>query len=421
LDSLVYLAAGAWALTALAAMATRALLVFSHSRLQDVCRHRHKPERLGAILQHDDAVEVATRTLLALSATATVVLVLSIGGFSGIVFWDLFLRALIATGLVLAAAVWVPAPLAALWGEAFLFHFWGVLRLVQLLMAPLTVVHGFVRGVLFRLAGRPDDQKAKPVIGEEIRSVVDEGQREGVLEPEAREMIEGVIKFPHIEIDEVMTPRTDMVCLPINASAEQACAVVRDHGHSRIPLVGQTRDDIVGILYVKDLLSRMGAGEKGEARLRDVMREPYFVPESKLAIDLLREMQQKRTHMAVVLDEYGGTSGVVTIEDIVEEIVGEITDEYDADEQDGLTLTGDASAEVDARVHVDEVNEALGIQLPEEDDYETIGGFAFSQLGRIPKVGEAFQFENIRFTILEVGKRKINRMRLEVAPAEETA
>jgi putative hemolysin len=180
-------------------------------------------------------------------------------------------------------------------------------------------------------------------------------------------------------------------------------------------VINKNLDDIVGVLYAKDLLPELAKGASELARPWTVLlREPYFVPESKPIDVLLQEFQRTRNHMAVVLDEYGGVCGLVTMEDVLEEIVGEIVDEYDKDLVEGIRQLDDGLCEVLGRVHIDEINEKLGLELPEEDDFDTIAGFVFSRLGHIPQVGDELLAENVRITVLEATRRRIERVRIEV-------
>jgi CBS domain containing-hemolysin-like protein len=183
-------------------------------------------------------------------------------------------------------------------------------------------------------------------------------------------------------------------------------------GHSRVPVYKQNIDNIVGVVYAKDMLTEIGK-DKAEFRLKDKLRDAYFVPETKLLRVLLHEFQNQKLHMAVVLDEYGGTAGIVTIEDILEELVGEITDEYENVPAKKIKKINEETIEVDARVYIDDLNDEFDVELPEEGDYDTVGGFVFSHLGYIPKALETFEYENLKFTISSAEARKIKRIRIE--------
>jgi CBS domain containing-hemolysin-like protein len=214
-----------------------------------------------------------------------------------------------------------------------------------------------------------------------------------------------------------MTPRTEIFGIHADASYEEARRAVVEGGHSRIPVYEESLDHIIGVLYVKDLL-RYGPGDAFD--VRKAMRTPPYVPLTKSLHDLLNEFRANKVQIAIVLDEYGGTAGLATIEDILEELVGEIDDEYDQPEPAPMNWLDENTLEVDARVHVSEVNEALGVELPEDGDYETIGGFVFSTLGKIPARGEQFAHANLQISVLDAEPRKIRRLRLQVQRETES-
>ena len=237
-------------------------------------------------------------------------------------------------------------------------------------------------------------------------------------------MIEGVIELGDLDVSEIMTPRTDMVCMTLALSWQEALDFVVEAGHTRIPVANKNLDDIVGLLYTKDLLPELAKGPDDPVRpWTALLRDPYFVPETKPIDVLLQEFQQTRNHMAVVLDEYGGVSGLVTMEDVLEEIVGEIVDEYDQDLVEGIRQLDDGLSEALGKVHIDEINERLGLDLPDDGDFDTIGGFVFSRLGHIPAVGEELLADNVRITVLEATRRRIERVKIEILdrPRRETA
>lgn len=221
---------------------------------------------------------------------------------------------------------------------------------------------------------------------EEIRMLVEQSHQEGEIEAEQEQMIAGVFEFPEILAREIMTPRPDIVALEVNTSMEDVVRLLIEEGHSRIPVYEENLDNIVGVLLVKDLLPYM-AGTKGEAFvLREALREPYFVPDTKRISELLAELRTRNAHLAIVIDEFGGTEGLVTLEDLLEEIVGEIYDEYDVAEPD-FTTTPEGDVLIDGGASIDEVNERFGMTLSSED-FDTIGGFIFGTLGRVPQIGD---------------------------------
>jgi CBS domain containing-hemolysin-like protein len=214
-----------------------------------------------------------------------------------------------------------------------------------------------------------------------------------------------------------MTPRTDMICIDVDASLEEARQELLESGHSRVPVIGESTDDIIGILYAKDLLKALEPQRKpGEPIpiLRDIVREPLHVPITIRIPALLELLKREHVHIAIVSDEYGGVAGLVTMEDVVEEIVGEIDDEYDAKQaRSTIAVISDTVAEVDTRVHLDDLNAQFDYELPEDASVDTIGGFVFGLVGRVPVVGETIDWKHLRFTVLAADQRRATRLRIE--------
>jgi CBS domain containing-hemolysin-like protein len=228
-------------------------------------------------------------------------------------------------------------------------------------------------------------------------------------------MIESVIELGDANVSRIMTPRTEIDMVQVNTPWEEVIESVIDSGHTRVPVYDKTRDDIVGILYSKDLLPELAKSSGEPARpLAELLRKPLFVPETKPVDDLLKLFQKSRTHIAVVLDEFGGVSGLVTIEDVLEEIVGEIDDEYDQQSEEIVRKIDDDVCEALGRAHIDEINELMAYNLPEEANFDTIGGFVFAEFGRVPSPGETLTWhDTLRVTVLEASRRRVNRVRLE--------
>ncbi len=245
---------------------------------------------------------------------------------------------------------------------------------------------------------------------EDVRLLFLEGEKSGVIEEDERDLIHGVIDFGTTTAREVIVPRIDMIAIRDDATWEEACEAFEAHGLSRLPVYHEEIDEIVGIVYIFDLM-REGKPPEGNT-IQQFIREVPFIPESKRIQDLLQELRQKQMFMAIVVDEYGGTAGLVTLEDVIEEIFGEIRDEYDEKELPVSDL-GEGLFVLDARMRSDEAEELLGVKLP-EGEYETLGGFIFEQLGRIPRKGESFRYENCQVTILEASERAVTRVRFKV-------
>ena len=249
------------------------------------------------------------------------------------------------------------------------------------------------------------------VTDDEIKMLVDVGQEEGTIEAGEHEMIHGVLDLGDTTVREIMVPRIDMASLPADATIDDVVKMAIGSGHSRIPVYRGTSDNIVGILYVKDLLTLITKPEHPKHLPTSYVRPATYIPESKRIDDLLTEMRRMKIHMAVVMDEYGGTAGLVTIEDILEEIVGEIQDEYDVEEDLPVQHQPDGSLVVDGRLSIDEVNELLDVELPTEE-FDTIGGFVVGQLGRAPAPGEEVRYDGLRLVAEEVEARRLVRVHI---------
>ncbi|UCE26177.1 MAG: HlyC/CorC family transporter [Candidatus Coatesbacteria bacterium] len=235
------------------------------------------------------------------------------------------------------------------------------------------------------------------------------------LEEEEKEMIEAIISIRATRAREVMVPRVDIVAVPETATVNEIKALVVKHGYSRLPVFRENVDDVIGILHAKDLFVVEGTG----VDVISLLRKPYYVPDSKKVNEILTELQEHKTQMAIVVDEYGGTAGVITLEDVIEEIVGEIHDEYDAEEFT-FEKSADGSYRVNAKMDLEELSEELGIEIAGED-FETLGGFIIAQEGQVPAEGEVLDYENLEITVLESDERRVSSVRIKVKPPTEEA
>jgi putative hemolysin len=272
--------------------------------------------------------------------------------------------------------------------------------------------------VLVRVLGGSRLPEGHAFSDDEIKQLVTAGERGGEVQEEEAELIHGVIEFADTVAREVMVPRTDMVCLPQEASLSEAVLIIEQHGHSRIPIYAGDLDHVTGIVYAKDLLGQLQQEQPAE-HLAAVARPAHFVPESKRLDELLRDMQQRRVHIAIVIDEYGGTAGLLTIEDLLEEIVGEIVDEYDQEEAPIRMLAADEGI-VDARAGVDDVAEAFGVTLP-EGEFDSIGGFVLDRMGRLPQAGDELVDSGLRIRVEEVNSHRIQKLHISRVPPPEAS
>ncbi len=283
------------------------------------------------------------------------------------------------------------------------------LRWLILLVSP--VAWGLMR--LARMMGVASDEPDRNIFLSEdgLRLLLNVSGGERFIEADERELIDSIFRFSETTVGEVMVPRVDVVALPQDTPLKESLDVIVEAGHSRIPLYEETIDKIVGVLYAKDLLTCF-QNNKTDILVNEIMRPPYFVPETAMVDDLLADLQQKRTHLAIVVDEYGGTAGIVTIEDLLEEIVGEIQDEYDT-EKPMIQPLEDGSYIVNGRMDVDDLNRELGVHLPDEDEnYNTLAGVIYAHLQRVPDPGDAFDLDGVHIEVLQVNDNRIEEVLL---------
>ncbi len=251
-----------------------------------------------------------------------------------------------------------------------------------------------------------------------VKQAIIDATADGEIQAEERSMLLRVLQMDDVQVQDIMTPRTDIDGVDADTSIAKAVELVVASGHSRIPIYKENRDNIVGVVYAKDLLRELMHREHIDKSVAGVMRAPFFVPETKNALELLQEFKAKKTHLAVILDEYGGTSGIVTIEDVLEQIVGDIEDEHDAPKEDEIRLQPDGSVVLSGRAYLDDMNAALGLKL-ESDEVDTIGGHISHILGRVPAPGEEFVMENRSFKVLEADAKQIHSILMTEITAPE--
>ena len=287
----------------------------------------------------------------------------------------------------------------------------GPITLFAKVVSPLVAVLVLLTKVISKPFGI-DPTRTPELSAAEIRLIVEQGSQQGVLEAEEEQMISAVMSLSDSKLHEVMVPRIDIVAIDQEASFDDAVTLVLTEGHSRTPLYKESVDHIVGILYAKDLLRIIAAGGP-RPRLRDIMRPALFVPESQSVDDLLHELQRRRVHMAIVLDEYGGTAGLVTIEDLLEEIVGEIQDEFD-EEEPMKVMVRDGEAILDGRADIDLLGELVNppLELEDDEEYDTVGGFVYHRIGRVPVVGDTVAVDPFAITVIKVTGRRVGKVRV---------
>jgi putative hemolysin len=329
------------------------------------------------------------------------------------IFEPLLLRiaALLISALVLFGLEWVVEKYAIHNAENLSVRLTPFVRVLIGLMAFfLWIMRGFSRGTQ-----EPTDS-AISVTEDELKTLVDAGQEEGIFEKGERRMIYSIFQLGETLAREIMVPRIDMLALDVSTPLFEAVDAFLRSGHSRVPVFEESVDNTLGLLYAKDLLRVWREGNQLES-LRELLRPAYFVPEAKKVDELLTEMQSQRVHMAIVVDEYGGVAGLVTLEDIVEEILGEIRDEYDQAEESPYQILGDGEYLFQGRVDLDDFNEIMGSDLP-KDEADTIGGLIYSQMGRVPDAGDSVRQDNMLLTVEQVSGRRIRKVRARWLPSE---
>lgn len=312
----------------------------------------------------------------------------------------------------------VPKKIAMQVPEKISFKIVDILLFFSKLFAPLVKILSVSTNAVVRLLGFNPHADEETVTEEEIRMMVDVGGEKGVIEDVQKEMINNIFEFDDLDAGDIMTHRTDMVAVEVGDDLSEVVDTAVSEGYSRIPVYEDDQDNIIGIVYVKDLLAYVGKKMPAKS-LRDIMRTPMYVPESKICGDLFKEMTEKRTQMAVVVDEYGGTAGIVTLEDIVEAIVGNIQDEYD-DEDEEISKINETTFTIDGMTNLEEVAELTGTELP-EGSYDTVAGFIIKELGLLPEEGKTYEvnYKNLKLTVLSVDERRIDKVRVEILPSTE--
>ncbi len=412
------------------AAAEVAIVSIRKSRLNQLIEEGHQPAQWVADMA-EDATRLLTTTQLALKLLGFLAVALFAFTYGApLEAWLAGLNVALLTavsyplailiitlGLVFLVLVFgelIPRELAARSPEPFAF--WAVypMRVAAFAATPLAKMVVAVNH-LFVGRGEETPHGLPFIIEEEIKTLVDAGEEGGFIEEEEKEMIYSIFEFGDTLAREVMIPRIEMVAVEVNTGIMDALDVAIQAGHSRIPVYEEAIDNIVGILYAKDLL-QYWRDDTSSLKLRDILRNVYYIPESKKVDELLQELQQRKVHIAIVVDEYGGTAGLVTIEDILEEIVGEIQDEYDSEEAFMEVLSEDEII-FNGRMDLDDVNHIMGLELP-TDRSDTLGGLVYSNLGRVPVVGDRIRIQNVEITVLSVVRRQIKKVKVVRLPVE---
>ena len=325
----------------------------------------------------------------------------------------------IATGiltlLVLVFGEITPKTVAAHSADSMALKIAPVIRFLMIVLTPLVIIVNVLAGAVMKLLRTDRENTKETMTEEELRTIVQVGHEEGVIEKEEQQMIDNVFDFGDTIARDVMIPRIDMTWIPEDADYDTVLSTFREDKYTRMPVCRDSADTVVGIINVKDLLLR---DPEKPFRIADCMREPLFTHERKKTSELMREMRKNYTNIAIVLDDYGVTAGMVTMEDLLEEIVGEIRDEYDTDEEKSIRRTGDGEYAVEGDVRIQELNETLGLDLSSEEN-ETVGGLVVELLDHLPETGESVAMGNVRFTVREMDKNRIGKLSVLVREKKE--
>ncbi|MBX3421196.1 MAG: HlyC/CorC family transporter [Pirellulaceae bacterium] len=407
---------------------------YNGRRLEAYCRLRRKPQRFGEVLDKQEAAFAAATYLL---VTGLVVGSLAAGVWFAhqgrVEFAELAVlsqrgivsHAVGAVGWWLAnmlVGLWLPRMIVRQRTSPFLYHTWPFWKAVAYAASPLAVSAKIFDWLGQRLSDLPEDKELdEELLQDDIRNLVQAAQRDGVVSAVVPDMIEGVMQLRHVEVATIMTPRSSVDALDILQPWSELVRQAVECRRTRIPVYRGSVDQVIGILFVKDLLVQLASPETlGQSpAIESFLRKPWFIPGNKTVDELLRIFLHNRNHMAIVVDEYQQMMGVVTIEDALEEIVGEIADELDLEEDSQIVYDSQThELEAEGKVPVERIRQILGIELPESDDYDTIGGLVIHRLSEIPKEGTQVDFAGLRITVLKATKRMVQRVRLQVVGAK---
>lgn len=294
-----------------------------------------------------------------------------------------------------------------------------IIYLLALVLKPIIKILMFISKFIARLLGIDLKDQAIMVTAEDIKSLVNVGEAEGIIEEEEKEMIHSIVGFSETTAKEVMTPRTSMLAFEGDETLDEVWDEIIENGFSRIPVYEETIDNIIGVFYVKDVLSIVKKGETN-VPIKNFVRPGYFVPETKSITEILQDFRKMKVHIALILDEYGGIVGLVTIEDLIEEITGEIRDEFDHEEDEFIHKIDENTYEVDGMLDIETLDKELNIKLPESEDYESLGGLIITELGRVAVVNDEITISGVKLKVLEVEKMRVAKVLIEVNAGEKT-
>lgn len=400
-----------------------AIKVFSRARLSEMLEDRMQDAQLEPFLKRSTRIPLMTGTF---RTGLNFIVLLSVFSYIDrhLDLSELYLYItafIISSVLVSIFSVAIALSWARYQPEAIIARSIPLLTVMLAIFTPVVAFLHLFDPVVRRVSGASLENDPESFASDEVMSVVEEHESVGSVDSDQKEMIEAVFDLSDTLAGEIMTPRTDIEGIEYGKSLDEIRDLILEAGHSRIPVYGENLDDIMGVLYVKDLIKLVNSDELSDFDLKNYLRDVLMIPETKSVRDLLSEFKATKVHIAIVLDEYGGTAGLITIEDILEELVGDIEDEYeDDDEKPTIRKIADDLYEVDGRVYIDDINDELEVELPEDEDYETIGGFVFSTLGHVPETGETFSHGKLVLTVTGAEKTKVLSVQIQVQQEAES-
>ncbi len=400
---------------------TSALAGYSRSRLEKLCEQYSKESRFTEILEHDESTHLAVRAWSWFFLAAFLSSLFSGMALAPTTWWLTVEIALVAWICAILVELWIARPIGLVYADRLVYFCWPLLVMMRNVMLPVLYVSSAIRRLLLVFSGQPIEG---PPIEEELRDVIEEGEREGSIKSEAADIIERSIGFHQLTVDDVMTPRTQLIMVSADADVVNAAKLIDESGHSRLPVYDVTKSEkeskdrgpkILGIIHAKDILPLLISESDRSKPISSLeLHEPLMVPVNQPLVDLLTEFKRRYAHVAIAVDEFGTIAGMVTIEDILEEIVGEIEDEYD-DPTDNYRVIRieNKGVEIDGRVPVQIFNEEFGNLVPESEHYDTLAGYVLDHMGNVAKPGESFDTPTGKFTVVSTSKRQIRRVRVD--------
>jgi CBS domain containing-hemolysin-like protein len=395
---------------------TFALRDYSRSKLAEELGRRRRDDYYDSVLRDGDEMAFVTGSARLLANMGVLIGLIEACESLGMQFWlEYLVAATVAVVLLVIFALALPGSLASHHGEAWIARWVRTVHTLHRAARPAVRVLLATERLVGKTAGASVDEpvESEAEAEETLLEAVEEAESAGAVDEDERQLIENVIDFGDATVDDVMTQRKDIVALERTSPIDEVIRVVVDSAHSRIPIYRDSIDHIEGVLYARDLLSLWDS--RASFDIASVVRVPMYVPRTKRLAELLRDFRHQKVHVAIVVDEYGGTAGLVTIEDVLEELVGDIADEHEPTEPAMFTRLSDRTAEVDASIEIAALNQQLGVRLPEDERYQTVAGLLATQLERIPAEGDVVQVDRVKLTVLDAEATRARRALIELS------